>query len=89
MGVMIALVVAVLTYCRAFFVARHRLGLEAAALRQQLVVFKRKQSRPRIQRLDRLFWVALRRWWPGWAGPLIIVTSDTVVSWHRAGFHRF
>src|ERR1700722_3243229 len=89
MGVMIALVVAVLTYCRAFFVARYRLGLEVAALRQQLAVFKPKQSRPRIQRLDRLFWVALRRWWPGWAGPLIIVTSDTVVSWHRAGFHLF
>ncbi len=30
-------------YLRAFFVPRHRLGLEAAALRQQLSVFKRKQ----------------------------------------------
>src|ERR1700722_12623908 len=28
MGVMVAIVVAVLTYCRAFLVARHRLGLE-------------------------------------------------------------
>ena len=40
---MAALVFAVLTYCRAFFISRHRLGLEVAALRQQLVVFKRKQ----------------------------------------------
>jgi hypothetical protein len=61
---MIALVVAVLTYCRTFFIARRRLGLEVAALRQQLVVFKRKQTRPRIQHLDRLFWIALRRLWP-------------------------
>jgi putative transposase len=89
MGVMIALVVAVLTYFRAFFVTRHRLGLEVAALRQQLVVFKRKQSRPCVQRLDRLFWVVLRRFWSGWAGPLIMVNSDTVVSWHRAGFRLF
>ena len=39
----------------------HRLALESAALRQQLAVYKRKQARPRLQRLDRLFWVALRR----------------------------
>jgi hypothetical protein len=32
--------VAVLMYIRAFFLARHRLALEAAALRQQLAVFK-------------------------------------------------
>jgi hypothetical protein len=44
---MIALVLAANTYLRAFFISRHRLGLEAAALRQQLAVFKRKQSRPR------------------------------------------
>ena len=49
--VMIALVLAVIAYCRAFFIGRHRLGLEAAALRQQLVVFKRKQPRPRLMRL--------------------------------------
>src|ERR1043165_7586764 len=83
---MIAIVVTVPAYCRAFFITRHRLGLEVASLRQQLVVFKRKQSRPRLQRLDRLFWVALRRWWSGWADTLIIVNSDSVVSWHRAGF---
>ena len=83
---MIAIVVTVLAYCRAFFITRHRLGLEVASLRQQLVVFKRKQSRPRLQRLDRLFWVALRRWWSGWVDTLIIVNSDMVVSWHRAGF---
>jgi hypothetical protein len=48
---MIALVLVVLTYCRAFFVSRHRLGLEVAALRQQLVVFKRNQVRPRLRGL--------------------------------------
>jgi hypothetical protein len=37
-GVMAALFFAVLAYCRAFFISRHRLGLEVAALRQQLVV---------------------------------------------------
>jgi hypothetical protein len=49
---MIALIVAVLTCCRAFFVGRHRLVLEVAALCQQPVVFKRKQRRPALPRID-------------------------------------
>ncbi len=86
---MIGLVLAATTYLRAFLISRHRLGLETAALRQQLVVFKRKQPRPRLCSLDRFFWMALRRFWTGWAGALIIVKADTVVSWHRAGFRLF
>jgi len=86
---MIALVLMTITYLRAFFISRHRLGLEAAALRQQLTVFKRKQSRPRLGSLDRFFWVALRRLWTGWPSALFIVKADTVVSWHRAGFRLF
>src|SRR5215471_1530393 len=37
---MIALVFAVIVYCRAFFTGRHRLGMEVAALRHQLVVIR-------------------------------------------------
>jgi hypothetical protein len=33
----------VIAYLRAFFVSRHKLALEAAALRQQLAVFKRNR----------------------------------------------
>jgi hypothetical protein len=86
---MIALVFAVIAYCRAFFIGRHRLGMEVAALRHQLVVFKRKQPRPRLCVCDRAFWVALRRLWPGWVNALVIVKPDTVVSWHRAGLRLF
>ena len=89
MKVMTAVILAVLAYGRAFFIGRHRLGLEVAALRQQLVVFKRKQPRPRLCHADRAFWVALRRLWPAWTNALIIVKPDTVVSWHRAGFRLF
>jgi hypothetical protein len=83
---MVPLVLAMIAYLRAFLVPRHRLALEAAALRQQLAVFKRKQPRPRLQHLDRVFWFALRRLWSGWTDALIIVQPETVVSWHRAGF---
>jgi hypothetical protein len=86
---MVTLSFAVVACVRAFFVSRHKLALEALALRQQLAVFKRKQTRPKLRRLDRLFWIALRHLWPGWTVALIIVKPETVVSWHRAGFRLF
>ena len=86
---MVSVVIAIVAYVRAFFVPRHRLALEAAALRQQLAVFNRNQPRPRLHRLDRLFWTALRRLYSGWADALILVKPETVVSWHRAGFRLF
>src|SRR6185369_4163906 len=86
---MVAFVLAITFYFRCLVVTRHRLALESAALRQQLAVYKRKHPRPRLQRLDRLFWVALRRFWSGWSDALIIVQPKTVVSWHRAGFRVF
>jgi transposase InsO family protein len=39
--------------------------------------------------LDRLFWTTLRHVWPRWADVLIIVKSETVVGWHRAGFRIY
>ena len=86
---MFTLASAVVAYLRAFLLRRHNLALEAAALRQQLAVFKRKQPRPKLDRLDRLFWIVLRRLWPGWAEALIMVKPETVVAWHRSGFHLF
>jgi putative transposase len=86
---MVMLVFVMFAYVRALFVSRHRLALESVALRQQIAVLKRKQSRPKLRRLDRLFWIALRSLWPGWAESLILVKPETVVSWHRARFRLF
>ena len=83
------LALSVVAYIRAFFVPRHQLALEAAALRQQLAVFKRKQTRLRLHGLDRFFWTVLRRVYSGWTEALIIVQPETVVAWHRAGFRLF
>src|ERR1039457_1800978 len=68
------------------FHSRPRLLLENLVLRQQLSVFKRKHPRPHIASVDKLFWVLVRRFWSGWKQALIILTPDTVVRWHRAGF---
>jgi transposase InsO family protein len=71
------------------FRSRHRLLIENLALRQQLAVFKRQNSRPRLTVPDKLFWLLLRRFWCSWKETLIVVSPDTVVRWHRAGFRLY
>src|SRR5215471_4361464 len=68
------------------FRLHHSLLLENLALRQQLVVLKRRHPRPRLNLFDRLFWLLVRRCWSGWKQALLVVTPETVVRWHRAGF---
>ena len=69
--------------------SRRDLLLENLALRQQLAVFKSKNDRPRLATSDKLFWVAVRRLWAGWKKALMVVTPETVVRWHRAGFRLY
>jgi putative transposase len=71
------------------FRARRSLLLENLALRQQLVVLKRHRRRPGLSPFDKLFWVAVSRFWSGWKRALIVVTPETVVRWHRAGFRLY
>ena len=69
--------------------SRRDLVLENLLLRQQLAVFKSKNRKPRLTTPDKLFWVLARRVWAGWANALIVVTPDTVIRWHRAGFRLY
>jgi putative transposase len=71
------------------FRRRADLALENLVLRQQLAVLKRRHPRPRLQFFDKLFWVAVCRFWPRWKQSLIVVTPETVVRWHRAGFRMY
>jgi putative transposase len=68
---------------------RRDLLLENLALRQQLSVFKQRKQRPALSPFDRLFWVGIKRVWPQWRNSLVVVTPETVVRWHRAGFRRY
>ncbi len=67
----------------------HELVLENMALRQQLAVYKARYPRPAVADADRLFWIALSRWWPRWRDALTIVSPETVIKWHRRGFRAF
>jgi hypothetical protein len=60
------------------------LVLEMVALRHQIAVLKRSGTRrPRFRFSDRLFWLLLARWWPGWRDSLVIVQPATVLRWRR------
>jgi hypothetical protein len=63
--------------------------LENLALRQQLLALHAKRPRRRLGSVDKVFWVALRKLWSGWKKPLLLVTPETVVRWHRLGFRLY
>jgi hypothetical protein len=63
-----------------FFRMRQDLMLENLALRQQLVVLKRRHPKPRLGLLDKLFWVALHRLWSGWKKCLSLVCSWRIAN---------
>ena len=71
------------------FRSRPGLLVENLALRQQLAVLKRRTPPPSLGNFDRLFWVVARRLWSGWRRSLILVTPETVVRRHRAGFRLY
>jgi hypothetical protein len=72
-----------------FLRSRQSLLIENLALRQQLAVFKRQHSRPRLTPSDKIFWVLQHRFWSSWKAVLIVVTPETVVRWHRSGFQLY
>src|ERR1700747_1812928 len=69
--------------------ARQSLLLENLALRQQLAVLKRRHPRPKLSPLDKLFWALACQFWSAWKQALMVVTPETVVRWHRAGFRLY
>jgi hypothetical protein len=75
---MSSLFVAFFSLVASSFRTRAALQAEILALRHQLTVLqKNAPPRLRLQRSDRLLWVLLSRWWPGWRRSLHIVRPDT------------
>jgi putative transposase len=62
---------------------------EILALRQQLAILNRTAKRPSLRFQDRLFWIALARFWQDWRSALHIVKPETVIKWHRQGFRLY
>ena len=65
--------------------------LENLLLRHQLAVLTRPTRRRRVRfgSFDRLLWVLVRRLRRDWRHHLVVVTPDTVIRWHRAGWRLY
>jgi putative transposase len=86
MSVLLSFLLTLRTWAR----SRAALQLEILALRHQLQVLQR--TRPRRLRLvttDRWLWGLLSAIWTEWRTALVIVKPETVIAWHRQGFHLF
>ena len=87
---MIALIRLLLALLATPFRSKLVLEAENAALRQQVIVLRRKlRGRVKLSNADRLFFVWLYRLFPSITRAMLIIRPDTLVRWHRAGFRRY
>ena len=87
---MVAFLTQLLLAIRSQFTRRAQLEAENLLLRQQLIVLQRKSSRRvRLWNIDRLLLVWLYRLYPSLLDAIIIVQPETVIRWHRRGFHAY
>ncbi|HEX2171880.1 MAG TPA: integrase, partial [Dehalococcoidia bacterium] len=63
--------------------------IENLLLGHHLLVALRSRPRPRVRRPDRVLWVLARRFGPDWRRHRALVTPETVIRWHRAGWRLF
>src|SRR6266403_3788146 len=68
---MIGLLLHLVRLCPFLFGGHRQLALENLALRQQLAVYKRTATRPKLRNGDRLFWAWLSRVWMSWRTALV------------------
>ena len=85
----ILLTVILVDALRAILRSRSDIVLENIALRQQVEALRRRRPRPQLDDTDRVFWLAMRSAWRGWAARLILVQPETVVRRHRERFQRY
>ena len=85
---MIGLLLHLVRLCPFLFGGHRQLALENLALRQQLAVYKRTATRPKLRNGDRLFWAWLSRVWTSWRTALVIVTPEHGTSLAAAPLPR-
>src|SRR5215472_15886774 len=68
---------------------KSELVAENAFLRQQLIILRRQVKRPACTKTDRMLLVLLAGMVHTWKQELFIVQPETLLRWHRYGFHLF
>ena len=87
---MIDLIRLLLAFMAASLRSKVSLEAENAALRQQIIVLRRKlRGCVKLSNGDRLSFIWLYRLFPSVLRAILIIRPDTLVQWHRAGFRRY
>jgi hypothetical protein len=89
MRTLVILVISILRSLPALVRGREEQAIVELALRQQLSVYSQDRPRPKLNPLNRAFWVVFSRFWPRWKNALVIVRPETAVRWHRQGFRHY
>ncbi len=89
LGAAMPIVMGILLFVRGMLADRPRLAAENLALRQQVGVLKRTNSRPKLHWWDRVFCVWLAHVWTEWRSALLAVKPQTVPRWDREGFRLY
>jgi hypothetical protein len=87
---MVALLLLLLSLLGLPFKPKSQLAVENAALRQQVIVLRRKlHGRVEFTDSDRLFFIQLYRWFPSVLNAILIIRPESLLRWHRAGFRPY
>ena len=72
------------------FKSRAKLEAEILILRQQINVLRRRApKRPHFNNSDRFLFVWLYHWFPSVVGAIAIISPETIIRCHRAGFRAY
>ena len=71
------------------FTTKSQLILENVFLHKQLEIYKRNDPKLKISGSDRIFFSFIKGLLYNWKERLFIVKPDTLIKWHRLGFHYF
>ncbi len=76
-------------FCWSVFKTRKSLVLENLMLRQQLIIYKRKNKRPKLENIDRMILVWISMVFSKWKSALVVAKASTLIGWHRKGFKLY
>jgi len=78
-----------LQYFSLLFKTRECLIAENLLLRQQILILKRKNKKPKLKNIDRIILVWISKFWNDWKSAMVIVKPETVIGWHKKGFKLY
>lgn len=84
-----AVIASVFSIVFSTFWSRLSMKMETVALRHQLLVYQRRDKRPQVRPMDRIFWSLLSKLWRPWRKALYLVKPATVIAWRRKRFKQY